>query len=538
MFISMGSFMRHQRKIDIEAASAYSGVRDAEHLSAKALAVLAFATISCILASFWVAVDYMPLRVDGSWAAYPSISLMARGSAVEEFDTVENLEKKDGFKVKFGIFDNRSIRVYLLSIWFKYFGTSILSCRSYSLLEYAILITVLFLFLRTFTDDHILAYLVTGFFATSSVVIVQIEDLRPDMFLTSISLLGATILYRYSNFNQIGFYLGGLLLLAATLSWHTACLNLSVVFTFLIAEKSQKCGSVQKIVPLVLLAVFVTAFFVLKRNILDWMFGVIPTHIDDAYAQLTSMWANGIWNIFKKEIMRWSGYLCLSNIPATLLLVVPSLVLVCSFRKMKNGSLVNSLILSVCAGLATMTILDPHSTFLHLFSIIPFLYLLLMQAVIRASNMGMVTLVKGKKIIGVMVLLSAFASTVVAGNKAWLSQKMGFNNDKARELALKSGSFCKNCIVVGPTALFSIMDVRHNITIIDYRSETEVKKIDPTEIRLIFVDRDYSGHGFINNFQTIFPEYKLILVDSVGHEGFSFLGVYAIQRDGSNYNDM
>jgi hypothetical protein len=538
MLVSMGTTMRHQRKIDIEAASVFSGIRDAEHLSAKALAILAFATISCILASFWVAVDYMPLRVDGSWAAYPSISLMARGSAVEEFDTVENLEKKNGLKVKFGIFDNRSIRVYLLSIWFKYFGTSILSCRSYSLLEYAILVAVLCFFLRTFTNDHILAYLVTGFFATSSVAIVQIEDLRPDMFLTFISLLGTTILYRNSNFGQIGFYLGGLFLLIATLSWHTACLNLSVVISFLIAEKMQKCDSVQKIIPLVLLAVFITAFFVLKRNILDWMFGAIPAHIDDAYAQLTSMWANGVYNIFKKEIVRWSEYLCISNIPAALLLIVPSLVLFCSRGKMKMGPLVNSLILSVCAGLTTVTLLDPHSTYLHLFSIIPFLYLLFMLTVIRASNVGVVTVVKAKKIIGVMVLLSAFASTVVAGKKVWLSQRLDFNNDKARELALKTGSSCNKCIVVGPTALFSIMDVRHNITIIDYRSETELKKIDPAEIKLIIVDRDYSGHGFIRNFEKMFPEYKLILVDSVGNEGFSFLGVYSIQRDGSDYNDM
>jgi hypothetical protein len=534
----MGFTMRHQGKIVFESRSVFSGIRDAEHFSAKALAILAFATISCILASFWVAVDYMPLRVDGSWAAYPSISLMARGSAVEEFDPVEILDKKEGLKVKFGIFDNRSIRVYFLSIWFKYFGTSILSCRSYSLLEYAILVTVLWCFLKTFTDDHVLACLVTGFFATSSVVIVQIEDLRPDMFLTSISLLGTTILYRYSNFGQIGFYLGGLLLLAATLSWHTACLNLSVIITFLVADKMQKFGSAQQIIPLVLLAVCVTVFFVVKRNILDCMFGEIPTHIDDAYSELTSMWANGVWNILKKEILRWSDYLCISNIPATLLIIVPPLVLFCSHGKMKNGSLVNSVILSVCAGLTTVTILDPHSTFLHLFSIIPFLYLLLMLAVIRASNMGMVTLVKAKYIIGVLVLLSAFASTVVAGKKVWLSQRSDFNNDKARELALKVGNSCNKCIVVGPTALFSIMDDRLNITIIDYRSESELKKIDPSEIRLIFVDRDYCGHGFIKNFQTVFPEYKLLLVDSVGNEGFSFLGVYEIQREGSGYNDL
>jgi hypothetical protein len=497
---------------------------DAASPSAGAVYASALATTVCILASLWVGIKYAPLQVDGTWAAYPAISLMLRGSAVEDFEPLGELSKKEGFKVKFGHFDNRSLRLYPMRLWFTLFGTSMLSCRMYSLIEYMLLLTVFWGMARTFAERRETAFLLTCFFASNSALIGQLEDLRPDMFLTAVSLAGFIALWRFRIHRGMGFHIGHLMLIAAIFSWHTSCLNLSAILAFVLIDVALNSRSFRNLSPGLAWAFALAVIYLFKRHFLDWAFGPISNEVDNALVQLKEMWGNGFYSLLLKEVGRWRAFSGLSNLPAVLAFWAGFWFVLCCCRA-KNMEYKYGLIAGVAIGSAAIALLDPHHTANHLFALVPFLYLLVAAAIERLPCR------KARYrsyALAALVFLSATLSLTLSARKAYAYLASGYTNQAAAELVSRYLDSCDGCTVVGPTGLFSLLDLTKNVTVLDYRSKDRVDALSLRNDMYLFLDRDYAGHGFLDLLKAKYPEIRLEQLDSLGTPHSAYLSVYRI----------
>jgi hypothetical protein len=269
-------------------------------LSNRYLILMVILTVSVIIFKIFTIVQYLPLTVDGGWTAYPALSLSRGGTATENTEELNALKNIKGIAVKYN-FDTRSVRLFPLSVWYKTFGSYLFSCRIYSILEYLLLITVAYFFLLRFNRDRKIVLIILCLYATDKTLLSAIADLRPDIFITMLTMLGFILLDISISRNKIvAYWLSLLTLSILALVWPYTAMPLSLIYVyFIVAFLVGYNPNIKKKLALMLILIALpTLLFFLRSNINDLIFGEL-TIVDKTWdPALKEIWAGGVGKLF------------------------------------------------------------------------------------------------------------------------------------------------------------------------------------------------------------------------------------------------
>jgi hypothetical protein len=481
-------------------------------LSDRYLTLIVVLTILAIILKIFTSIRYLPLTVDGGWTAYPALSMSRGGMATENAEDIDTLKKIKGVAVKYN-FDTRSVRLFLLSGWYKSFKSSLFSCRIYSLLEYLLLIVVAYFFLLRFNRDKRIILLILCIYATDKALLSAIADLRPDIFITMLTMLGF-ILFDISVSSKKTFisWLALLTLSILALTWPYTAMPLSLIFVyFIVVFLVENNLSIAKRLPLLLILIALpTVLFFLRSNINDMLFGDLKIVDITWNPELKELWAGGVTKLFYKEIIRWSGYFLDSNIIG--LLVILSALGAVSFRVITlNQRIPNQLIplgISVLVGILVLLVADKQYTENHAFAVVPFLFGIV--AIICNSF----TSKKWKPISYLFLLayvsLSIILTVIFSLRTAIVLNNSGYNNNKVS--AFVNGIMPdkgESILAIGPTALFPNMSTQGNFTMLDDRTGNMLELVNPCEFSYILIDSEYVLYGYEEKFRKKFRSFDL-----------------------------
>lgn len=504
-------------------------------LSDRYLTLMVILTVLVIILKIFTIIKYLPLAVDGGWTAYPALSISRGGKANENTEELNTLKNIKGIAVKYN-FDTRSVRLYPLSVWYKIFGSNLYSCRIYSILEYLLLITVVYFFLLRFNLDRKIVLIILCLYATDKTLLSAIADLRPDIFITMLTMLGF-ILFDISILRNkfIAYWLTLLTLSGLSLVWPYTAVSLSLIFVyFIVAFSIERILYFEKklVLMLILIAIPVVLFF-LRSNINDMLFDELGIVDKTWRPALNELWAGGVWKLFYKEIKRWSSYFLNSNVVGLLVIIwaLGAISFKVITRRPKIPPHLISLSFAALSGLLVLLVADKHHTGYHAFAVVPFLF-------------GIVTVIcnsftstKWKRVnhlfLSACLSLSIVLTVIFSLRTAIMHHNSGYINNKVS--AFITGIMPEegeSILAIGPTALFPSMSTQGNFTMLDDRTGSMLELINPCEFTYILIDHEYVDYGFERKFKKKFNGFNLKTLRVFGDsfKSYGYLKVLRIEN--------
>jgi len=493
------------------------------------VALLGFFCMTAVALRFSVAVIYAPLSVDGGWAAYPALDLGRGKSAVESASPLTYLPSDPGVHLKYD-FDDRSIRLFPLSLWFRVFGAGLDSCRFYSLVEYLGVIAAMAWFLSALGLDRWTRFLALAIYACSMGVLDTLYDLRPDSMLTMLALAGFALATRAGlDIAAKSFWLAVLCLAALAVVWPSAAIPLSVVVGFFALGWLELSPADRKVTAPAIIALIAVPgiIFLLRNKFNNLVFGAFPNYDKtwDVYQQIAVMWRlGGVVELFSKEFVRWyasffnSGIFVLAWIVIGLLQVVTFVPKggkdeACRFRRLFLACFGAALVLFAA---------DPHPTKDHSLPIIPFL--------VGAAALGMQEI--GRRLNWVpasLVTLSAIAACVPSIRLALECERAGYSNaavDRAFRDVLPAKGELR--VGIGQASLFPQLQSEGAFTLIDDPQRRRLHQLELEALDFLLINREYADMGFEQKFAHAYPTHGFIQIAEVGKpDGGAYLKIMA-----------
>lgn len=506
-----------------------------QFLSDRYLTLMVILTVLVIILKIFTIIQYLPLAVDGGWTAYPALSISRGGKATENAEELNTLKNIKGIAVKYN-FDTRSVRLFPLSVWYKTFGSNLFSCRIYSILEYLLLITVAYFFLLRFNPNRKIVLIILCLFATDKTILSAIADLRPDIFITMLTMLGFILFDISISRNKIvAYWLSLLTLSILSLVWPYTAMPLSMIFVYFIVTFSIECKQYvgKKLVLILILIALPVVLFFLRSNINDMLFGELGIVDKTWQSALNELWGGGVGKLFYKEIKRWSIYFLNSNVVG--LLVITSVLGAITFKVISRGQKIPPhlipLSLAAFTGILVLLVADKHCTGNHAFAVVPFLF-------------GIVTVIcnslastKWKRVnhlfLSACLSLSIILTVFFSLRTAIMHQNSGYINNKVSAfLTSIMPEEGENILAIGPAALFPHMSTQGNFTMLDDRTGSMLDLVNPCEFTYILIDLEYVDYGFERKFKKKFPGLDLKIIEVIGDyiKSYGYLKVLRIEN--------
>lgn len=478
---------------------------------------------------FLVATIYLPLGVDGAWSAYPAFTLAHGRQALEYTRDLRSLRSIQGLAIK-RPFDDRTIRLFPLAGWFKAFGSSLLSSRVYSLLEYFLVLVSMYLFFLTLGAPVPIAILVLAFVALDSSLLGSIADLRPDLLLMGIALLGFNCFWRFRQTQRPGWFLLSLVTLSAlALLWWHSPLWIAVIGSYFLFRRLwiEKAFPLKTTAPEFLLVLIPLTVYFLKPAFNDAVFGTFPEGSVERSQVVLALSSLGLGSLIAKDVSRWREYFLVSGV---LHLVVFSASTAYALWRIARGRSHFTLqalpvACALFAGVVLLFLVDPHRTMPHAFVAMPFFYGLLVLAL---KDQGAATL----RMFPMVVALAAVLSISSSLHIAWNYNAAGYTNHVvAASLDRLMPGPSQGIDVIGPTALFPHMKPRGRVTMLDDRKASLLDQVDPRDLDYLLIDKEYVMYGFERKFRESFPDLSIETVQTIGDPTRSaYLKILAVER--------
>jgi len=485
---------------------------------------------------------YSPLRVDGGWYSYPALSLSRGGDPGENYEEVDDLKEIEGIKVKFDVKDDfrRSIRLIPMTLWFKVLGTSIWMVKMYGIVEYIILLTLMFLVLRQITRDRNFLFLCfTIYLLDNPPIWYGTTNLRPDIIITAVSL-GVFLLVRMEeriDRRILIFLLGVLGIFLLALIRVTAAISLVLLLSYLFIELSlswHNLSGFKKWFYISLIAAGVIGYLS-RDHLLDMIisaehFPQQPYHMD-RWAYMILKEKDLIWKL-SKELGRWGAYFRLSNNIGSLIAVLVAFGLLLArslFRADQTPKRQDMRIgLSCLFAVAALANFGPTDSVGHALPVAAYLFLLL------ARELELISFPRIRKLAVPLLLGIVFASAGIRFaqgiNVVAKSIKNGFSNAAIVEtMSDVFNSAGKNYVVFGSTELWPYFNPKTNVLIIDFRHKYALNRLSDSvkSVDYIIIDKPYEEEGWEKTFLSRYPGIELKTVRKVGNpmSGWYFIRV-------------
>jgi hypothetical protein len=495
------------------------------------LALLSLLCVGTVALRVGVAIVYVPLSVDGGWAAYPALSLARGDSAVESASAMLDLPRGPGVHARYG-FDDRSVRLFPLSWWFKAFGAGLVSCRLYSLTEYLAALAAMAWFLRSLGIDKSTRFLSLALFAGSMGALEALTDLRPDVILTALSLLAFSLLVRLGpNISRLSFWLGCISLATVAVSWPSSPIPITIVSAYVALGWVTAPPAVRRTaMPGVLaLMAFPMAAFLLRDKFNDLVFGIFPGYDESWAPGIAAMWRTGVWALLSKEFGRWHGTFFNSGI-FVLAWIAIGLALVARAAFTERDALTrraSHLFIACCCAALVLFAVDRQGSPNHALPVIPFL--------IGAAAIGMQRIGKWRIEFAASILAASLAAACVPSIRLALEcEDTGYSNaavDAVVRILLPAKGDSR--IGIGPTALFPQLHCDGSLVLIDDRSAHRLPRLDLAVLDFILIDSEYVGYNFEGSLASVRPEHRFTQVATVGRpERGPYLKILAREASG------
>jgi hypothetical protein len=496
------------------------------HLVLYAVLLAVLATTFLTLIYFF----YIPLHTDSGWYSYPALSLSRGGDPGENYAKVDDLKEIKGIKVIFNVYDDfrRSIRVLPITLWFKAFGTSLWIVKLYGIMEYLILLMMMFLVLRQMTTDRNILFLCFGIFILDSPTVwYGSTNLRPDILITALTL-GVFLLARIEDrkdYRWLIFLAGVLGIFFLSLIRITCAVSLTFLLSYLLIELSVSWRSLsgfRKGFYLCLISAGIIGF-VLQNQLLDMILsskfsGVTAFQLEEKI--LKTMKHRISYLVFLKEQARWGSYFRFSNI-GSFLVVLLAISLSLARRFFRIGETAKTqdrrIGLSCFFAVAVLVLFDPWGMAGHALPIVAFLFLLL------ARELELITRPWIRKLVFplllVIILCSSGIRMVQGINVTAKSIKYGFSNAAAVEaISHVFNSPGKKYLVFGAAELWPYFDPQRNVVIVDYRHNYTINRLAEyiKSVDYLIINKSYEEEDWGEKFLKRYPGIKLEPVVKVG----------------------
>lgn len=502
----------------------------------RATSIVLFSLAAGVMAlQILVRTIYLPLGVDGGWAAYPAVAMARGGSATENIRSIDELSSMKGIKIQHG-FDDRSIRLFALAAWYRWFGHGHLSTRIFSILEYLILAALTYQFLGLFSRDKQIVLLVWSLYLTDSTLLGMTADLRPDILMAALAVASCLFFHRGMRNGRPIFFVAGVATSSIlALVWPSSAVPVASVLVFVFWELGLGAGRGIRIragVYLILLAI-PPASFLFRDQVNAVLFGPFDAYDRTWDPDLLGLWSKGAWFLLEKEVDRWRSYFVLGNIVRIIpFALAVGLAVRHVVRRPTEGADPRSVAAGLLAGIVVLGVFDKSDSSHHLIPLIPFMYALLV------GTMGAGLPSRGKMRKGLAVIVGAAAIVGLgAGVRMWvLSERSGYRNAVVEQrISAAFTGHRENVLIVGPAALFPFFSNGENVTMIDDRNGTRLDRFanDSLErLRFILLDREYLAYGYEAKFRARWPMVELATIEEMGRVSspYGYLKIIRVQR--------
>jgi len=479
---------------------------------------------------------YAPLTVDGGWTAYPAVAMARGGMATENIKTLDELQSIRGVKVQHG-YDDRSIRLLPITLWYKWFGHGHLATRIYSILEYLLLAGVMYIFLLRLSQDRKITLLVWSLFLTDTSLVALTADIRPDMLMAVLTIAAFLLFHAALQKGSHGLFLGGILTTSVlALVWPSAAVPVGTLLTYVLSALVLDRGTRVRWQPrsYVFLLAIPPAWFFLRNWVNDLLFGHFPAYDQTWDPEILMLWSKGMTFILQKEITRWKDYFIPNNIVLLIGFVLTLSISAWCILKRKTGTKeLRDLCVALIAGAVVLAVFDKDDATFHLMPAIPIMFAILSQVITAHSGWHFIMM----RSLGILVVASSLVG-LGSGMKMWtLSEAAGYRNSVVEQrLSALFPSRSEDILVVGSAALFPYFSNGHNVTMVDDRLGKRLGQFaDGTLARLKFLmlDREYVEYGYEAKFRARWPMVRLSTIEEIGNVSipYGYLRIVKVNQE-------
>ncbi len=483
----------------------------------KSLVMFTF-IFAVLSASLYVSAGfyYKDLYCDGGWYSYPALSLSRNGSPAENLEQIDALQSVHGVKSTFHFLTCNSTRIFYTSLWFKYVSQNIVSLKILSLLEYILLLVLLYFLIYKFSKNHLISLLLLAILINDKrIILIVTSDYRPDIMVATFSCLSFIFFLRAKH--TLGFIFAIFTSCLLILTHITSVIPFLCIICFFLSY-NVLYGNYKLTDNYRYFIVICIVFTVFLWNgiIFDYLLfsshHIAPSSVPIIKGLtivdiLSEAWNNGLVYLIKKEVRRWQQYFIFSNIFELLLFFTGIIIL---FKQSQvfidNNKKALCCFFSIVTGLIAFFILDVHTTWRHGIALVPFLFLML-SCVFRPKRSLSYTYTN---VLIILVWFTSLQSIIMAGQLALQGEKGGYNISiatKCFDEIINNND--KTYFIVGPTEIWPFIKEDKDVLIIDIRNGKQFAKIENIieSIDFIVINEDYAAWKFEETFLHYFPNY-------------------------------
>jgi Dolichyl-phosphate-mannose-protein mannosyltransferase len=451
------------------------------------------------------------ISMDGGWYSYPGYAL-SQGR-----DPDENLLPPDqlslatpGVRSLFP-WENRSFLVTDIDrAWFDLAGHGDASIAAFGVLQWLALAALVGWAVNRATGNRWAAG-AAALAALSDVNLIyeSLADLRPDI---PLALIGVGSLCFLINFlkrrSPVNFIVSGLLIALLPLIHTTGVMPAAMMLTCVAVSALIPTGgrlSKPYMLACVTLVAVTLGVFILRKPIADVL---IPTKVSaavqatgrhDLPAMLLGMAHRGVAWKLAQERQRWTTYFLAGNLPQ-LLFLLTGLIALLRAAWLRRSEMAERLWLPAgwLAGIAVITVTDPHFVSTHLIPLVAMGYVMAgvgwalllddRQAVLRTQ--GMLAL-------AVLACLGLGLRTAQASFDVYQGIHQGVSRASVRRLLVKAFPGTGVTWAVGPTSIWMYVPQSGRTVIVDDRSDPGIVKTALWQrMSLLVIDTDFLKWGW------------------------------------------
>jgi hypothetical protein len=451
------------------------------------------------------------ISMDGGWYSYPAYAL-SQGR-----DPDENLLPPDqlplatpGVRSLFP-WENRSFLLTDIDwAWFELAGHGEVSIVAFGVLQWLALAALVGWAVNRATGNP-WAAAAAAVAALSDVKLIyeSLADLRPDIPLALIGVGSLCFLVDYlKRRSPLSFIASGILILLLPLVHTTGVMPAAMMLTCVaLSSLIPVAGHLSKryMLACAALAAATLAVFVFRKPIMDVL---IPTRVSladqmagrhDLPAMLASMVHRGLGWKLAQERQRWTSYFLAANLPQLLFLLTGMLALLrAAWRRRSQMAERLCLPAGWLAGIAVLTVTDPHFVSTHLIPLIAMGYvmagvgwaLLLDERQPAMATQGVVAL-------AVLAFLCLGLRTAQASVDVEQGIHQGVSRSAVSRLVAQTFPGTGTTWAVGPTSIWMYVPERGRTVIVDDRSDPGVVRTALwRRMRVLIIDPDFLQFGW------------------------------------------
>jgi len=500
--------------------------------------LLAILATTFLITTYYV---YIPLRVDGGWYGYPALSLSKGRDPGENYTRFNDLKENPGVKAIFAVGDDfrRSLRIIPMTLWFMAFGATIWVAKLFGILEYLILLFIMYLSLRKICRDcNVLLLCFTIYLLDHPVIWWSSNNLRPDIFIAAVTLCVFLLaqMDETTKHRMVIFLAGIVLMFFLPLIRISAAIPLVFLSSYLFIElylSWQDLPGFKKWFYISLIAAGIIGY-VLRDHLLDMIISTkypyqLPYHMDQY--SLAALKQRTLTHTLLKELHRWREYFPLSNI-GTLLAILLGLCLLIGRSLFRKGETPKRKVirigLSCLAAMVFLAIFGPTRSSGHSMFLVAFFILIV------ARELELVPFPRTKKLVIPLLLLIVFVSVGMRFAQGINVVAKSIKNEYSNAAVVEAidavfDSSRKNYVVFGSTELWPYFNPKKNVLIVDFRHKWTINRLSDAlkSVDYIIIDKSYDDENWEKKFLSRYPGIELKSVHEVGNpmSGWYFIRV-------------